>query len=89
MDTTIPKYSKYRYVEIVGKLLPFFKKVAYNPDKTRFVPISGFDGDNLIERSTNIDWYNGPTLLEALLTDSMSLISLKLLTESTTHQMGA
>ncbi|RHN48253.1 putative protein-synthesizing GTPase [Medicago truncatula] len=86
MDTTMPKD---RYIEIVGKLLPFLKKVGYNPDKTRFVPISGFNGDNLIERSTNIDWYNSPTLLEALLTDSTSLRGLKLLTESTTHQMGA
>jgi translation elongation factor EF-1alpha len=37
-----------------------------NPDKIAFVPISGFEGDNMIERSTNLDWYKGPTLLEAL-----------------------
>ncbi|KAK6144435.1 hypothetical protein DH2020_021255 [Rehmannia glutinosa] len=36
------------------------------PDKIPFVPISGFEGDNMIERSTNLDWYKGPTLLEAL-----------------------
>ncbi|KAK9044658.1 hypothetical protein V6N11_058553 [Hibiscus sabdariffa] len=24
------------------------------------------EGDNMIERSTNLDWYKGPTLLEAL-----------------------
>src|SRR5574337_1124613 len=34
--------------------------------KIPFVPISGFEGDNMIERSTNLDWYKGPTLLEAL-----------------------
>ncbi|TJX47430.1 elongation factor 1-alpha, partial [Soehngenia saccharolytica] len=38
----------------------------YNPDKIPFVPISGFEGDNMIERSSNLDWYKGPTLLEAL-----------------------
>ncbi|KAK9154119.1 hypothetical protein Sjap_001599 [Stephania japonica] len=42
------------------------KKVGYNPDKVPFVPISGFEGDNMIERSTNLDWYKGPTLLDAL-----------------------
>lgn len=31
-----------------------------------FVPISGFQGDNMIERSDNLGWYKGPTLLEAL-----------------------
>ena len=31
-----------------------------------FVPISGFQGDNMIDRSTNLPWYKGPTLLEAL-----------------------
>ena len=31
-----------------------------------FVPISGFQGDNMIDRSTNLTWYKGPTLLEAL-----------------------
>lgn len=31
-----------------------------------FVPISGFQGDNMIDRSDNLSWYKGPTLLEAL-----------------------
>ena len=30
------------------------------------MPISGFQGDNMIERSDNLPWYKGPTLLEAL-----------------------
>jgi elongation factor 1-alpha len=40
--------------------------VGYNPAKILFVPISGFDGDNMIEKSDNTPWYTGPTLLEAL-----------------------
>merc|ERR1711881_585758 len=28
--------------------------------------ISGWEGDNMIEKSTNMPWYKGPTLLEAL-----------------------
>lgn len=31
-----------------------------------FVPISGFNGDNMLEKSSNMTWYKGPTLLEAL-----------------------
>ncbi|KAG5560661.1 hypothetical protein RHGRI_003854 [Rhododendron griersonianum] len=66
MDATTPKYSKARYEEIVKEVSSYLKKVGYNPDKIPFVPISGFEGDNMIERSTNLDWYKGPTLLEAL-----------------------
>ncbi|TXG73912.1 hypothetical protein EZV62_002491 [Acer yangbiense] len=66
MDATTPKYSKARFGEIVKEVSSYLKKVGYNPDKIPFVPISGFEGDNMIERSTNLDWYKGPTLLEAL-----------------------
>jgi len=44
----------------------FLKKVGYNPDKIPFIPISGWVGDNMIEKSTNMGWYKGPTLIEAL-----------------------
>merc|ERR1712017_13717 len=66
MDATEPKYSKKRYEEISKEVAGYLKKVGYQPDKIPFVPISGFEGDNMIERSTNMDWYKGPTLLEAL-----------------------
>jgi elongation factor 1-alpha len=32
----------------------------------QFVPISGWNGDNMVEKSDNMPWYKGPTLLEAL-----------------------
>merc|ERR1712134_15739 len=66
MDATEPKYSKARYEEIIKEISTYLKKVGYNPEKIPFVPISGFEGDNMIERSKNMDWYKGPTLLEAL-----------------------
>ncbi|VAH89742.1 unnamed protein product [Triticum turgidum subsp. durum] len=66
MDATTPKYSKARYEEIVKEVSSYLKKVGYNPEKVPFVPISGFEGDNMIERSTNLDWYKGPTLLEEI-----------------------
>nr|XP_043623380.1 elongation factor 1-alpha-like [Erigeron canadensis] len=62
MDAT----TKSRFDEIVEKLASFLEKVGYKPEKIPFVPISGFEGDNITERSANLDWYKGPTLLEAL-----------------------
>ncbi|KAH7521719.1 hypothetical protein FEM48_Zijuj07G0062500 [Ziziphus jujuba var. spinosa] len=55
-----------RYDEIVKLVSSYLRKVGYDPVKIPVIPISGFEGDNLIERSNNLDWYHGPTLLDAL-----------------------
>src|SRR5690606_10078469 len=31
-----------------------------------FIPISALKGDNVVHRSTETDWYEGPTLMEML-----------------------
>ena len=66
MDDQSVQYSQERYLEIKKELSNFIKKVGYNPDKVDFVPISGWNGDNMTEKSPNMTWYNGPTLLESL-----------------------
>ena len=37
-----------------------------NIPNLRFVPMSALRGDMVVERGTNLGWYRGPTLLEAL-----------------------
>merc|ERR1712023_120762 len=75
MDTT--KWSEERYQEIIKETSNFIKKVGYNPKHVPFVPISGFNGGNMIEASSNCPWYKGweketkakatgKTLLEAI-----------------------
>ncbi|KAG7430269.1 Elongation factor 1-alpha [Fusarium oxysporum f. sp. raphani] len=76
MDTT--KWSEARYQEIIKETSSFIKKVGYNPKAVAFVPISGFNGDNMLTPSTNCPWYkgwereiksgklSGKTLLEAI-----------------------
>ena len=44
----------------------YLKKVGYNPDNVPFIPISGWVGDNMLEKSPSLSWYKGPTLLDAL-----------------------
>merc|ERR1712183_1196692 len=78
MDSTEPPYSGARFEEIIKEVQGFIKKVGYNPAAVAFVPISGWHGDNMIETSTNMNWYKGwevttkegtrkgTTLLEAL-----------------------
>jgi elongation factor 1-alpha len=66
MDDSSVNYSQARFDEIKGELTIYLKKVGYNPANIPFIPISGWVGDNMIERSDNMSWYNGPCLLEAL-----------------------
>jgi elongation factor 1-alpha len=66
MDDKSVNFGEGRYEEIKKEVSAYIKKVGYNPDKVNFVPISGWNGDNMIEKSPNMPWYKGPTLLEAL-----------------------
>ena len=66
MDRTSPKYDKTRFEAIQNETKCFLKKVGYNPQETPCVPITGWYGDNMLEKSNKMSWYNGPTLLEVL-----------------------
>lgn len=55
------KWDESRFEEIVKETSNFIKKVGYNPKTVPFVPISGWNGDNMIEASTNCPWYKGWT----------------------------
>jgi len=66
MDDKSVNWSQSRYDEIVKEVSSFVKKIGYNPEKIPFVPISGWHGDNMLEKSANLPWYKGVTLLEAL-----------------------
>merc|ERR1711968_277419 len=60
------KYSQERFDEIKAELTTYLKKVGYNPAKIQFIPISGWHGDNMIEKSDKMPWYKGLCLLDAL-----------------------
>ena len=66
MDEKSVNFAEERYNEIKKEVIDFLKKVGYKPDTIPFIPISGWNGDNMLERSPNTPWYKGPTLLEAL-----------------------
>merc|ERR1711939_1036129 len=66
MDDKNTNYSESRFNEIKTEVKTYLKKVGYNPDKVPFVPISGWVGDNMMEKSANTPWYKGKTLIECL-----------------------
>lgn len=59
IDTTEPPYSQARFEEIQKEVSAYVKKIGYNPATVPFVPISGWNGDNMIEASTNTTWFKG------------------------------
>jgi len=66
MDEKNVAYGEARFQEIVTEVKTYLKKVGYNPDNVPFVPISGWVGDNMVEKSANMPWYKGKTLIESL-----------------------
>jgi bifunctional enzyme CysN/CysC len=52
------------YDRIVREYGAFLEQVGIRPQC--FIPASGRGGDNIATRSTNLPWYNGPTVLDAL-----------------------
>ena len=66
MDDPQVNFSKERFEEVKGIVETLVKGVGYDTKKVRFIPASGWKGDNLAKKSENMKWYDGPTLLEAL-----------------------
>ncbi|MDT7892152.1 MAG: translation elongation factor EF-1 subunit alpha [Thermoproteota archaeon] len=65
MDDPSVNWSKERFEEVRKGILDLLRQVGYPVEKIRVIPISAWYGDNLVERSSNTPWYNGPTLAEA------------------------
>ncbi|URJ27403.1 sulfate adenylyltransferase subunit CysN [Candidatus Blochmanniella camponoti] len=59
-------YNQKIFQKISKEYLEFTKKHLSTEIHTTFIPISAVDGDNVTTLSTNMQWYNGPTLLEML-----------------------
>ncbi len=66
MDIAEPPYSKDRYNKMVDGLKKFMRGLGFKVEAIPFVPVSGWFGENIIDRSPNMPWYTGPTLIEAL-----------------------
>jgi sulfate adenylyltransferase subunit 1 len=57
-------WSRARFEEIRADYLAFAGRLGI--EDVRFLPISALAGDGVVERGTNLGWYDGPTLLELL-----------------------
>ena len=63
MDSDTAGYKEARYIEIRDEMRHTLVRVGWKPDfvekSVPVIPISGWIGDNLIKKSTNMTWWNG------------------------------
>lgn len=66
MDDKAVYFDHNRFNQIRDKLTDLLIKIGYKEFQFKFIPVSGFDGDNLFEKSQNLSWWNSGTLIELL-----------------------
>lgn len=63
MDSDVVQYKETRFNEIKEKTVSMLRDVGWSKEfidtSVPILPISGFIGDNLIEKSDNMPWWNG------------------------------
>ncbi len=57
-------YSQARFEEIRDQYLAFAEQLGIQD--VRFIPLSALKGDMVVDRGSNLDWYQGETLMEIL-----------------------
>jgi elongation factor 1-alpha len=59
-------YAEDKYNSTVDDVKKLIAQYGWKTDEIKFVPISALKGDNVKEKSSEMSWYKGPTLLEVL-----------------------
>ncbi|HDM67195.1 MAG TPA: translation elongation factor EF-1 subunit alpha [Thermoplasmatales archaeon] len=66
MDATKPPYDKNRYEQVKEEVYKLAKSVGYKDEDLQFVPCAAFVGDNCVKGKGKLEWWDGPTVLEAM-----------------------
>ncbi len=59
-------YSEEKFNKVKEDVSALLKTVGYNPEKTPFIPMSAYQGDNVVNTSDNLTWWKGNTLMKQL-----------------------
>ncbi len=60
------EFKEDAYKKVIAEVSPILKQAGYKPEGITFLAISGFKGDNVVNKSANMPWYKGPTVKEQL-----------------------
>lgn len=63
MDSELAGYKEERYKEVCDEMKNMLQRVGWKKEfvdkSVAIIPMSGWQGDNLIKKSTNMPWWNG------------------------------
>jgi len=59
MDDKSVGFSEERFKEITEEVKKMLTKIGFKIKKIPFIPLSGYNGDNLTKKSDNMKWYKG------------------------------
>lgn len=59
-------YDEKKYTETKEAVTKLLKGVGHKVENILFIPVSGYQGDNVVKKSDKMPWYKGPTLIEGL-----------------------
>ena len=59
-------YSENVFNDIVSDFKKLISKLNVDESKFKFIPISALKGDNVVNKSINMSWYQGPSIVEVL-----------------------
>ena len=64
MDTV--NYDEKRFNEVKTEVVNLLKTIGYQTDQIPIIPISSWEGDNIVKKSEKMTWYTGKALVETL-----------------------
>lgn len=59
-------YSKETFETVKAEITEVLSSFGYVTGQILFIPVSAMEGDNIYRRSERMEWYDGPTLIQAL-----------------------
>jgi elongation factor 1-alpha len=59
-------YEEDGFNDIKDEVSEMIQGVGFDPSDIDFVPVSSFEGENVATGTDEMDWYDGPTLMESL-----------------------
>ncbi|HLC59427.1 MAG TPA: translation elongation factor EF-1 subunit alpha [archaeon] len=62
----LAKWDKAIFEKLKNDAIAVMKPLGFPVDKMMFIPTAAQLGDNIFKKSTNMPWYTGPTIIEAL-----------------------
>jgi elongation factor 1-alpha len=58
-------YDRVKFEDLKNQITTLLKNIGYKMEAVQFIPYSAYEGENVAKKATKMDWYKGPTLVEA------------------------